>query len=129
MVISPYVIPGLTPFYRKDSPEFVVETICDFFHIKVEKLQEGKRASKEAVYAREMCVWFLCRFFDERVCSLTQMGRLFKRHHTTIIYFREKVRKNLYDKSESLHGKYYRDYMKLQKILNPYFNVHDSNIR
>lgn len=63
------------------SPEKIVETITDFFHLKPVDLRSKKR-SKNIVYPRSIAMYLLR---EKTKLSLSEVGSIFDRDHSTVL--------------------------------------------
>ncbi len=71
------------------TPERVVSAVCGYFKItKAELLGKSKKA--ELVKARQICAFVMC---DMLSMPLQVLGKTLERDHTTIMYARDKMKK------------------------------------
>lgn len=63
------------------SPEKIIETVTDFFHLKPVDLKSKKR-SKNIVYPRSIAMYLLR---EKTKLSLSEVGNIFDRDHSTVL--------------------------------------------
>jgi hypothetical protein len=82
--MSHWVIVGLraNDLKRNSSHEFIIENICTAFGVTKEQLKDKTR-KQEVLFARKAAMFYLR--LKTRL-TLVQIGKLFKRHHSTVIH-------------------------------------------
>lgn len=81
---------------RIDNDE-IIDTVCNVTHIKKEKLYSTKR-DREIVTARHIAMFLLK---DLAGLSLFSIGKIFNKHHSTVIYAISHVTKMVEIKDEN----------------------------
>ncbi len=71
------------------TPETILAATCSYFKITKEELV-GKSKKAELVNARQICAFLMC---DMLTVPLTVLGKTMERDHTTIMYARDKMKK------------------------------------
>ena len=79
--MSPYVIPGIRRgvFSHQD----VIHIACRHLSIDSGSIF-GKSRKRELVNARQVCMYFMRKFFPEM--SLASVGEVFKKDHATVLH-------------------------------------------
>ncbi|MCL2483948.1 MAG: chromosomal replication initiator protein DnaA [Firmicutes bacterium] len=76
---------------QDNTPKALIEIIANYFRIKSSDMV-GKRKNKEFVEARQIAMYFITEYFEDM--PLLAVGKLFgNTDHTTVIYSRDKVKK------------------------------------
>ncbi len=80
---------GETEEQEDASPESIIAAVCGYFKItKGELLGKSKKA--ELVKARQICAFLMC---DMLSMPLQVLGKTLERDHTTVMYARDKMKK------------------------------------
>jgi len=89
---SPYVFPALSKtaarkyvkkYVKKPQIRKIINSVCEATGIEYKRIMSDERTSP-VVAARYMC-WNLIMEYHKDI-SYKQIGRLFKKHHSTVIY-------------------------------------------
>lgn len=96
--ITPALVKKSLQIYSNDNetltPDTIIQYIADFYKLTPARLKE-KNNSASIVLPRQVAM-FLCKTLT--VLSYPEIGRAFgKKHHTTVIYAVEKIRKRIKD--------------------------------
>ncbi len=90
------------------TPESIISAVCSFFKItKTELLGKSKKA--ELVKARQICAFLMC---DMLSMPLQVLGKTLERDHTTIMYARDKMKKQA-----SLNGRVAKEIDDIRNIV------------
>lgn len=71
---------------KTETSELVIQQVCDIFKITEEEIK-GKERFAECVDARHIAMYILL----DKELSLTEVGKIFDRHHATVIHARDRV--------------------------------------
>ncbi|NOZ14103.1 MAG: chromosomal replication initiator protein DnaA [Acidobacteria bacterium] len=96
--ITPALVKKSLQVYSNDNetitPEMIIQYVSDFYKLTPNKLKEKNNAAS-IVLPRQIAM-FLCKTLTP--LSYPQIGRAFgKKHHTTVLYAVEKIRKKIKD--------------------------------
>ena len=92
------------------TPESIIQIVCSTYDVSLEEMKSSKRNAY--INVPRQVVMYLCREYTD--ISLSDLGKLLNRDHTTIMYGEENIKKNL-DKNAELKEKV--DLIK--KLINP----------
>lgn len=95
--VSPYALPGMKESLFKSDPKNILYMLCDFFGLE-EKDITGRCRVRKYVWPRHLYC-YLCYKYSK--CSLTEIGMVLRRDHTTIIHSKQAV-KNLYETEDEI---------------------------
>jgi chromosomal replication initiation ATPase DnaA len=81
--LSYYTMPGLIPrFGEIQRPRDIINVVCATMDITPQEIKSRTR-KHEIVWARQLAMWWLKKIMN---LSLTEIGRIFKRNHATVIH-------------------------------------------
>ena len=84
MNISPYAWPGMPDSLRSAiTTDQIIDAVCAYYNVERDLLSQANR-SRKVVVARHV-IWHLMRRFMKKA-YLTDMGRMFRKDHTTVIH-------------------------------------------
>ena len=77
---------------EKSEIDFIIESTCKFFGISKEEILSSSR-KKEVTESRQIAMYLIRKFIKK---SFKEIGMLFKREHSTVIYNIKSLEKKLY---------------------------------
>ncbi|MEA2066252.1 MAG: chromosomal replication initiator protein DnaA [Thermotogota bacterium] len=89
-VLASYV-PSVTVSKRKDELEMIISTIENLLDVERKKIF-GKSREKNVVLARQVFIYVLKNEFGR---SITEIGKLINRTHSTVIHSLKKIKKSI----------------------------------
>jgi len=91
------LIDVISPNQPKEiTPELIIETVSNYYGIKSEDII-SKRRNSEFVIPRQVCM-YLCR--EMTTCSLSKIGKILEKDHSTVMHGIEKIEKGVVDNPE-----------------------------
>ncbi|MFO7881841.1 MAG: chromosomal replication initiator protein DnaA [Kosmotogaceae bacterium] len=95
-VLASYV-PQMSSSKRKDELELIISTIENLLNVEREKIF-GKSRIKDVVLARQILIYILKSEFGR---SITEIGKLINRTHSTVIHSLKKIEKSISSNDDS----------------------------
>lgn len=99
-----WVIPGLKSAFKHESgpkmnDTIIISTVCEYFKVTLNQLKSVRR-DRQIVFPRQLAMYYLYYYCNK---STVEIGRIFKKDHTTVVHSLRKVRgwmqvdQNIYD--------------------------------